>query len=110
MGRLTIGRLPYWTMAVLLAGLTLALIFLGFRLGLGLYSFSLLAIPVALMVWYMAEYSTTQVAALPATTAPPSPASTSEAFDDPVIEADLFDSVNEPDSGTPAVEKAPPSP
>ncbi|MFZ0699143.1 MAG: hypothetical protein WAN74_03000 [Thermoplasmata archaeon] len=110
MTRLTIGRLPYWAMAVLLAALTFGLIYLGFGLGLGLYSFALLLLPVGLAVWYMAEYSATAIVAPPAAIDPTAPAPPPESFDDPVIEADLFDSFTETAPEPEAAEKAPPAP
>lgn len=110
MARLTIGRLPYWAMAVVLAGLTFGLIFLGFWFGLGAYSFILLAIPLALAIWYMAEYAS-HAATAPGITDgsaadsfPPE-----DAFDDPVVEADLFDSLDEADQEAVAAQSSPPT-
>ncbi len=110
MTRLTIGRLPYWVMAVLLAALTFGVIYLGFRIGLGLYSFALLLLPIGLAVWYMAEYSTTAAVAPPPTVDPAASMAPPETFDDPVIEADLFDSLAETEPRPEAGEPDPPAP
>nr|ATZ76217.1 membrane protein [uncultured euryarchaeote] len=108
MTRLTIGRLPYWAMAVLLGALTFGIIYLGFRIGLGLYSFVLLLLPIGLAVWYMAEYSVTEAVAPPAAIDPTVSAPPAEAFDDPVVEADLFDSLLETEPRAEAGTQDPP--
>lgn len=110
MAGLTIGRLPYWGIAILLAAITFGPIFLGFRGGLGLYSYIFLVIPVALAVWYMAEYARAMSATEPSPVPPTAPFPPEESFEDPVVEADLFDSLGEADQATVAAEGAPPSP
>ncbi len=110
MTRLTIGRLPYWAMAVFLAALTFGVIYLGFLIGLGLYSFALLLLPIGLAVWYMAEYSATAAVAPPAAIDPAASMPPPETFDDPVIEADLFDSLAETEPRPEAGTQDPPAP
>ncbi|MGD0719348.1 MAG: hypothetical protein ABSA15_07230 [Thermoplasmata archaeon] len=109
MRRGTIGRLPYWAIAVILAGLTIGLIFLGFSVGFGDYSFFFLAVPFGLAAWYMVEYSALDAAAgSSAHAAVPFPPE--DAFEDPVVEADLFDSLNEADRDAVVENSPPPAP
>ncbi|MGP8135985.1 MAG: hypothetical protein ACLQD8_07715 [Thermoplasmata archaeon] len=108
MRRRTIGRLPYWAIAVLLAGLTMGLIFLGFSVGFGVYSFFFLAVPFGLAVWYMVEYSGFENAAAGVASHPAVPFPPEDAFEDPVIEADLFDSLDDVDREAVVAEQTPP--
>ncbi len=52
----TIGKLPFEAALALFAGLALAVIIVGDKLNLGLYSLLLLGIPLALAIWFLLEY------------------------------------------------------
>lgn len=110
MARLTIGRLPYWAIAVILAGLTFGVIYFGSRFGLGDYSFVLLVVPIGLAVWYMAEYAGTVAASEPEVAPASAGFPPEESFEDPVVEADLFDSLDDTDQATVTAEVPPSSP
>lgn len=77
---LTIGRLPFAVAVLLVAGLTLLVLVAGAIAGLGARIPFLLAIPVAVAVWFLLEYRTLPLA---------EPSVPLEApFDDPVEAAD----------------------
>lgn len=96
-GRSSFSLLSLPVVAVLLAALALGLIFLGRTYGLGVVTFALLSVPIALAVLYLAWYRT-----LPYEPPVRSPraevldeegeAPVDEPFDDPVEEADRFES------------------
>lgn len=87
--------------AVLLAALTLGLVLVGLHYGLGPATFTLLVIPIALAVAYLAYYRT-----LPYEGARPVD---EEPFEDPVEEADRIDSGLE-EGGEPEPSRAPAAP
>jgi hypothetical protein len=90
-----IAHVPFPLMAVLVAGLALVVEVVGFELRLGLWSIALLAIPLALIVVYLAEYrKLPYVAPLPAAAVPIAPAVVESA---PADEADFVDPVEEAD-------------
>lgn len=99
--------------AALLAVLTLGLILLGAYLGLGTYSFFLLAVPVVLAVGYLAWYRTLPyegpVARPEAVGTEPSPEEEEEPFEDPVEEADRIESGAESPVGAAEADDAPES-
>jgi len=99
--------------AVMLAVLVLALLFLGRLWGLGVTTFYLLAIPVVLAVAYLAWYRTLPYEPIRRTTASTAAAATvdDEPFEDPVVEADEFERTGpEPPSDDDADEEPPAPP
>lgn len=101
--RSTFLSLP--VVAVVVGGLTLALVLLDRYAGLGPWGFALLAIPIALAAGYLAWYRT-----LPYEPARPGPSEapavpTDEPFEDPVEEADELEraSAAEPPGESPGV-------
>ncbi|HYB77488.1 MAG TPA: hypothetical protein VEE83_02245 [Thermoplasmata archaeon] len=103
--------LSFPVVAVLLAVLVLALLFLGKAWGLGTMTFYLLAIPVALAIAYLAWYRTLPYEPYTPRTVPPAARAArvvdDEPFEDPVEEADelerehaIQDRASEPDDGS----------
>jgi len=89
---------PLLAFACLLAALTFGLVITGKDLGFGVYTFALLAIPVALAVGFLAWYRhvliTHPTTGLGAAFAP----TDDEPFEDPVEEADRLESEDEVDA------------
>jgi len=87
--------LSFPVVTVLLAGLTLGLLVLGFYWGLGRATIFLLAIPIALAVVYLAWYRTLPYVPPRPVTGDGSSAEDGEPFEDPVEEADRLDTAKD---------------
>ena len=101
--------LSFPVVMALLVVLTLGLVFLGrWYLGLGLYTFFLLAVPLVLAVVYLAWYRTLPYAPSRAATGAGVTAldEDEEPFEDPVEEADLLDETMEDETSPPEPEDA----
>jgi len=104
MVRVSLLSLP--VVAVLIGALTMGVVVLGRYLDLGVYGLLLLAVPIAVAVAYLVWYSRLPYEppaprARPASMAAPAGPVPDEPFEDPVEEADRFDSA--------AAAQAPPS-
>jgi hypothetical protein len=92
-------RVPLGIMAVLVAGLSLAVEFLGVSLKLGFWALALLVLPAGLAVVYLLGYRTLpyEPPASPARGPPAAVPADDEPFVDPVEEADAWESSQPPE-------------